>query len=156
VRFFRPDKDERAEHFELDDVQLNSKTDIGEFSIDAIDLNRRALRSLRDIRRRLTRCDELVAEGVLALKRFHIDQLPPNIKKQAARTIRSAIKTASEAAEEIDYILTDYARSPLVDDEDVNPEEARQRAEQLADWKVLFPGNWRAPRGTRKGAPQKK
>jgi hypothetical protein len=142
VRFFRPDMDARSDHFELEGVQVKSKTDIGEFSIDAIDLNRRSLRTLRDIRQRLTRCDEMVAEGVLALRRFHIDRLSESIKQRAATTIRRAIKEATETADDIDELLSNYARSPLLgpdDDADADAKEARQRKAQMADWKALFP-----------------
>ena len=69
-RFFRPDADTHTDHFQLNGMRLEGRTPIGEFSIAAIDLNRLSLRKLRDIRQRLTRCDELVAEGVLALRRF--------------------------------------------------------------------------------------
>ena len=88
---------------------------------------------------------ELVSQGVLALKQFHIDQLPPTIKLQAARTIGRAITAADEAADEIDTILQNYARSPLVDSE--LDDTSKDRAANLADWKMLYPGSWRAPRG---------
>ena len=34
VRFFRPDQDAHADHFELNGIRLDSKTGIGEFTVD--------------------------------------------------------------------------------------------------------------------------
>jgi len=142
VRFFRPDTDHREDHFELSDIRLNSKTTIGEFTIDAADLNRAALRKLRDIRRRLTQCEEMVAGGVLALRRFHTDQLPPEIKRRAVTSIQQAISFADGAAAEIDAILEDYAKSPVLGQNDA----VEQGKMAMGEWRRLYPGNWRAPR----------
>ena len=90
-RFFRPDQDAYPEHFQVRGVRVEPKSHAGEYSIEALDLNRLALRRLRDIRKRLTKCDQLVAEGVLALRKFHIDQLPSNVKALAASSIISRL-----------------------------------------------------------------
>ncbi len=130
--------------------QLEQADRIGEFSIEAIDLNRLALRKLRDIRQRVTKCAELVTSGVLALRRFHIDQLPPDVKGSAAATIAQAIKAAEGTADEIDSLLRQYAHSPLIDPDPESDKRAKERAAKLEGWNVLHPGSWRAPRAMAK------
>src|SRR6266446_2489582 len=86
-RFFRPDQDLHQEHFQQNGLRLEAKSNVGYYSVEALDLNRSPLRRLREIRERLTQCDRLVVEGVLGLRRFHIDQLPPKVKGPALRAI---------------------------------------------------------------------
>jgi len=79
-RFFRPDEDVRADHFTRTAIFLEPVTEVGNFSIQTLDLNRRGLLKLRELRKRLADCDPLVSEGILALRSFHIDQLPREVK----------------------------------------------------------------------------
>jgi HNH endonuclease len=154
LRHFRPDRDQRSDHFQLSGVRLNPMSDIGEFSIETIELNRLKLRKLRDLRRRLTQCDEMVSDGVWALRHFQIDQLPSHIKGKAAAAIADAAKVAARIAGEIDEILSDYARSPFADPDPEAEAQAKARATQLRVWQALYPGSWRArdskPSGTRR------
>lgn len=143
-RFFRPDEDAYSTHFELSGIRLEGKTNVGSYSIEAIDLNRLALRKLREIRRRLTECDKLVAEGVVALRKFHIDQLPPHVKRKVAGTIAKASAVASQMRDDIDNLLRKYARSPLIDPDPDGEARAKARSKKLSDLRILFPGTWRA------------
>ena len=155
-RFFRPDQDNYRDHFEKDGIRLKSKSAVGDFSIEALDLNRHTLLKLRQIRDRLTKCDQLVSEGVLSLRRFRIDQLPSNVKGPAVRAIRKMDEVANEIAEEIDSLLRDYARSELIDP-DTDPESAERnekRLEKLKKMEILYPGKWR--HRDRKESTQKK
>ncbi len=148
-RFFRPDQDRYHENFKNRGVRLEAKTNTGHFSIEAIDLNRLSLRRLRDLRNRLTACDRYVAEGVAALRRFHIDQLPPHFKAKAARNIRKAAEVGEELATKIDDILRQFASSPLVGPDPEAPAAAAERAARLKKMERLYPGAWRAPRKER-------
>ncbi|MGD0026527.1 MAG: HNH endonuclease [Xanthobacteraceae bacterium] len=156
LRFFRPDNDLYEDHFQLSGIRLNSKTKVGEFSIEAIDLNRQALRRLRDLRRRLTNCDEHVAAGILALRSFHMDQLPQPVKGSAARTVSQAIAVGERMADEIDALLRDHARSTLIDPDPESEKRAAERSRKMDAWKALHPGNWRAPRKPAQGRNSKK
>jgi hypothetical protein len=147
VRHFRPDTDFRSDHFELSGIRLNGKSPIGEFSIETIDLNRLKLRKLRDLRRRLTECDQMVAEGVRALRSFRLDELPPHIKGKAGATIATAVRAADRMVVEIDAILADYARSPFADDDPEAEARARERAANVRAWQELYPGAWRVRAG---------
>jgi uncharacterized protein (TIGR02646 family) len=151
-RFFRPDQDLHQEHFEKSGLRLTARSNTGNYSVEALDLNRHSLLKLREIRGRLLECDRLVVEGVLGLRNFHIDQLPPSIKGAAVRAINQASVAADQFANNIDSLLHDYARSPLIDPDPAQESEAHaeERAAKLKQWQVLYPQIWRAPRRPRK------
>jgi hypothetical protein len=152
-RFFRPDEDRYQDHFRKDGVRLQSLTNTGYYSLEALDLNRLSLRRIRDIRERLHKCDRLVLEGVLGLRSFHIDRLPPTVKGKAARAIRQVMSMAERMADDIDSVLRSFARSPLIDPDPELEARAEERAANLQPVQALYPGNWRAPRrkAARKG-----
>lgn len=143
VRYFRPDSDVRSDHFELSGVRLEAKSRVGQFSIDTIELNRAALRRLRNIRQRLHDCDQLVSEGVRALRQFRLDELPSTLKGSASATIANAANVAERMANEIDQLLSGYARSPLADIDPDAEARATDRARKINAWQALHPGAWR-------------
>lgn len=150
IRFFRPDSDYWQDHFERRGERLDAMSSVGSYSIDALDLNRKGLRILRSLRERLTGSDVHIAAGVLALKRFPIDRLPPSVKATAVRYISQSIAVRNDLADEIDRLLRDFAKSPLIEEEPDPDFEARTRERQarLAETEALHPGNWRTPRKT--------
>lgn len=142
-RFFRPDEDIWEHHFEGSGYRLNHRTEVGEFSIETLDLNRQSLRRLREIRTRLTNCNEHITKGVIGLRRFKIDQLPASIRAQAVAAINRATAGADTIANQVDTVLEAAAKSPLLD---VDIEKAVRRAARragLAELKGIFPGAWR-------------
>jgi hypothetical protein len=112
-RFFRPDSDLHEDHFQESGRRLQGKSHVGQYSIEALDLNRLSLRRLREIRERLTECHGLVVEGVLGLRKFPIDRLPPNVRGRALSAINRAGAAGTKIVDGIDSLLRDYARSPL-------------------------------------------
>ena len=148
-RFFRPDEDRYPDHFQIDGVRLQTRSNTGYYSVEALDLNRLSLRRIRDIRGRLHKCDRLVLEGVLGLRSFHIDRLPPTVKGKAARAIRQAISMADKMADDIDTVLRNFARSPVIDSDPEFEARAEERAANMQALQALYPGNWRAPRKKR-------
>ena len=148
-RFFRPDQDVYQEHFHTNGIRLESTSNVGYYSIEALDLNRLALRRLREIRERLTKCDRLVTEGVFGLRNSHIDNLPQSIKGKALRAISRATDIANRIPDEIDALLREHARSPLVDPDPEAASRAEERASKLEGLQNLHPGRWRAPRKSR-------
>lgn len=151
IRFFRPDTDYWHEHFKKQGYRLEKVSNVGGFSIDALDLNRAALRKLREIRERLFRCDEYIAEGISALLRFKIDRLPPHIRGRAVKHIRDAVDFRATLTGALEQILSEFARSPLLDveSEDELRERGRERQARLKEVEDLYPGTWRASRGKR-------
>jgi hypothetical protein len=148
-RFFRPDQDLYQEHFQQDGFRLDAKSNVGYYSLEALDLNRFPLRRLREIRERLTQCDRLVVEGVLGLRKFHIDQLPPKVKSQALRAINQVSVVAEKMADDIESLLRDYARSTLIDPAPESEAHAEERTAKLQQLQALYPEKWRAPRKKR-------
>jgi hypothetical protein len=147
-RFFRRDSDYWRDHFERRGYRLESTSKVGSFSIDALDLNRKALRTLRELRERLTECDEHIAEGILALRRFPIDRLPPQIRSRALKFINQAVTVRDDLVNAIELVLRESAKSPFLDVES-GPEleeRTRERQARLKEAEALYPGNWRAPR----------
>ena len=151
LRFFRPDLDRYTDHFEKHDLLVHHKSTIGYYTENALDLNRLGLRRLRDIRQRLATCDDFVLGGLLALRRFPLDQLPTNLKGRAARSITSAIAFGENISRNVDDLLRANGRSTLIDDDTESETRARERAaklKQLSD--TLQPGALKATRGGRR------
>lgn len=149
-RFFRPDQDIRSEHFERSDVYVKEKTNVGYYTINALDLNRKALRRLRELRSRLSQTDQYIVEGITALRQFPLDALPMPIRAQAIQKVKEAMDVADDLAEAIDSVLRDYVKSPLADPDGEAEQRAKQRAKQLQELQAMYPGAWRAPRKRRK------
>jgi hypothetical protein len=143
VHFFRPDNEVRGDHFRLNGVLLEHKSKVGDFSIIALDLNRLMLRRLRELRRRLSECEAHVAEGIIALRRFPIDQLPSHIRGKASSAIKNSTATADGIADRIDAILKANAKSPLVDEDPNANEERLAKQKRINDFQALHPGVWR-------------
>jgi HNH endonuclease len=150
-RFFRPDQDVHQDHFQRNGVRLEGITNVGRYSLEALDLNRLSLRRLREIRERLTECHSLVTEGVLGLRRFPIDRLPRAIRSKAYSAITRAGAVGIAIADRIDEVLRDYARSALIDPDPESQARAEERVTELERFEALYPGTkWRAPKATRK------
>ena len=157
-RFFRPDNDVRSEHLAISGQRLSHLSRIGEFSIDALDLNRLALRRTRELRRRLHDCDMHVSSGVTALRTFRIDQIPSQIRARALKAIESVSDMAAETSESVDDFLKQVARSPVLD-EDLELVERRAEADdKMRATQALYPGKWRGRKVRKKQAesPDKK
>lgn len=148
IAFFRPDEHAFADHFERDNCRLKEKSGVGNFTIEALDLNRDALQRLRDIRLRISECDEFVAAGVRALRAFPIDQLPPKIRTRALETINRFAEMEANIVDDLDALLKNYAISPL-DPDEPDAAEGQRNSERLANLRkteALFPGVWRGRR----------
>jgi hypothetical protein len=149
-RFFRPDQDIRSDHFERNEIWLREKTNTGFFTINALDLNRKSLKRVRELRARLSECDQYIVEGITALRAFPIDTLPKDVRAKAIKKIEEAMDVAEDLAAAIDSVLRDFAKSPLVDPDGDAEQRAKERAKQLQDLQAMYPGSWRPPRKRRK------
>ncbi len=145
-RFFRPDQDIRSEHFERNEIYIREKSNVGYFTIQALDLNRANLKRLRELRARLIECDEYIVEGITALRAFPADTLPKSIRTTALEKIKKAMNVAEDLGAAIDSVLRDFAKSPLVDPDGDAEQRAKERAKQLQELEAMYPGSWRAPR----------
>lgn len=143
-RFFRPDNDRYSDHFRRNGIRVSALTNVGSFSIDALDLNRLSLRRIREIRERLAKCDQLVLGGVRSLRDFPIDQLPTNIRAKAVGVIQNAVTAANNLRDQLDSLLRSWARSPLLDDDPEIKARTRQRLSGLRRLEAIYPETWRA------------
>lgn len=151
-RFFRADHDLQSEHFLVEGVRVKHKTNVGEYTIEALDLNRLTLRRIREFRQRFEACVPLVEEGVRGLREFPYDQLPMGIRGQALKAINKARSAEETMSEKIDALLRAFAQSPILEPE-VGPEYNQRladRRENLSRIEGLYPGKWRAPRASDK------
>lgn len=147
IRFFRPDVDRYTEHFVRSGVRIAALTKLADFTVEALDLNRLALRKLRELRARLIQCDQMVVAGIRALSTFRIDQLPPEIRQSAMSAIRQLDKMQISVATALNDVLREHARSPLLDEDPDHDAERRARLKRLKGIEALYPGSlWRAPR----------
>jgi 5-methylcytosine-specific restriction endonuclease McrA len=146
VRFFRPDQDKYGDHFERNDRLLKHKTPIGEFTILACFLNRGTLQKIRDVRDRLSACDESVQASLKKIGEIRIDQLPVSIRGRAVKYIRDAEAHGDKIPEMIDEFLRNMAKSHLLDSDPEADSKAAVRQKDLKHLEGLHPGRWRGPR----------
>jgi hypothetical protein len=145
-RFFRPDEDVHEAHFTPSGVRVDAASNTGYYTIHALDLNRQALRRVRELRERLCESDRFVAHGIAALATLALDKLKPELRARVMKDVET-IKTKENAqAGYIDDSLARFARSPLLDSDDEVEARAKDRGAQLSVLKQIFPGSWRAPR----------
>ena len=150
-RIFRPDEDLFLENFARDGSKLKELTTTGWFSIEALDLNRESLQRLRELRSRLSDCEEHITAGILALRSFGIDRLPNHLRSPAARSISSLISAHGTIVAAIESVLRQNAASLLIDDDGTAELRQKSRAAKLKATEALYPGgDWRARRKKRK------
>lgn len=154
-RFFRPDQDLRSAHFEKDGIYIGSKTEVGRFTISALDLNRRTLKRVRELRERLGECNRWVIDGIQALRAFPMDTLPLDIRARAKRKISEAEDAAQEIAIGMDAVLNEYAKSALLDPDEEAPERAKAREAYLKESAAMVPGFLFTPRKRRAKSKRK-
>lgn len=157
VRLFRPDHDVHDDHFNLanDSVRLSSATPTGDFTIEALDLNRKDLRDLRRDRRALYRNEAAVTAGLQAIRTARIDRLAPEVRFRLQRILTDLARDAALLAAEIDNeLLRMLASSPNLDP--LPPDEERaneERVKALRKRKAVFPGAWSARARKKQPAP---
>ena len=151
-RFFRPDLDVRLEHFRFNGVLVESDTNVGNFTITFMDLNRRGLQRIRELRSRLIEGSMLVSEGIMALRSFPLDQISQEFRSRAHRFIDSVLEQEAEYIEDIDSLLRAYAKSPLIEDEESAADiaEKKERVKALRKGQGMYEGAW-SGRSKKKG-----
>ncbi len=147
IRFYKADEDEYAEHFRLDGERLEALTKTGWYTDLMLELNRLNLRRLRRLRRDARIADAYVRDGVAALKHYKIDEIPPSIRGRAYKLIHDLSLVADELADDVEKVLSAYARSVMIDLDPEAEKNAKDRAEKMHEPMALYPGGmWRAPR----------
>jgi hypothetical protein len=148
-RFFKADVDFFGDHYVFGGLRLTGRSNIGEFTIDALHLNRSALRKLRESRQKLAKCDEHVSRGMFGLRKFSIDQLPRPIRLKAKRLIEEWLERGDTIPDKVERVIRELNRSELLDPETEDTGQAVERARRLKLLESRYPpGPWRAGRGT--------
>lgn len=126
-RFYRPDFDDPETHFETRAANhrfIDSRTaDVGEYTIQQLDLNRRSLRELRDLRQRLAESTRVIAHGLNVLANVRIDTLPKGLRLRFQQ-IRKELNESSEVVTK--QMIGAINKSPLLATEDESPSPARR------------------------------
>lgn len=146
VRFFRPDHDRYSDHFERSGLRLNPLSKAADFTIDALDLNRSALRRLRKIRTTLYECESAITAGFMGLRTYKLDRLPARLRFRAMKAIKQLQVEHENVVRIIDAVLRENAASPLLDPDADALERSEARKRKLAKTEAIYPGDWRAPR----------
>jgi hypothetical protein len=145
--YFRPDRDVYGDHFELKGLLVRYKTPVAFYTINALDLNRKALQRLRELRQRMLKCDEYMLKGIKGLREFQLDQLPPQFRGRALTSINQTVRGVRKLGSSIDRLLMANARSPLIDEDEETQLRAKERKERLKQIEGLRPGmlkGWKA------------
>jgi hypothetical protein len=152
IRFFKADEDVRSEHFKPSGMRVEGTTKAGEYTVDAVDLNREGLRRIRALRRTLLDNEHFVAEGVAALASFPFDRIGPQVRGEALAAINEALKITEDAFDDFDQLLMEFAKSPLLIDEETEEERTRnkERLKRLRTQEGVHPGMWRGRHSRRK------
>ena len=140
-RFFRPDQDLLDAHFELKGIRLEGRTrEVGEYTIQVLNLNGQPLRRLREIRERLFQSAAAVAAGTRALDKVSIETLP-TASRMRFLELRAQLKASARHldSELDDVLLREFNRSPLLDKDPNAGAVARERREFLKGIKALAP-----------------
>lgn len=145
-KFYRPDNDVFGEHFRPSGIRVEPESKTGEYTIEALDLNRQSLRRVRELRSRLGLLGAQVAEGLQGLKGVKLDRLSGPLRGRALTAIRNAEHVEERLASAIDDLLESLLRSPLLDEDAEAGERAVDRSKILEQLEVMFPGSWRGRR----------
>jgi hypothetical protein len=148
-RFFRSDEDSYPTHFAAENHRVKHLSNVGEFTIETLELNRLSLRRLREIRERLQNTDDFISSGIMALRHYKIDQLPREIRSRALSAIQHMDEVTENTAQAIDTILRHAAKSPYLDNDPDKEIGRSDRREKLSTWKGMHPGKWRGRQNKR-------
>lgn len=145
-RFYRPDKDMHSDHFGGSGRRIHGLTNTGEFTNDAVDLNRKMLQRIREMRTVLYDSSELATQGKAGLKSLRIDTLPIALRSKAVAIMNSLADKENSVAVTIDEMLKTHAKSPLLDeDSDSDGRKAAARG-KIASLRAMYPGTWSGSR----------
>jgi hypothetical protein len=138
LRFFKADVDDASDHFTVDGNELRGRTLIGNFTIEALDLNRKTLVRIREIRANLAESLEEIAFGIRALKGSQLDKMS-NAQKMRFGLAAHEMEADSRG---VDLMLRKFCSSELLDEDDETKERTKMRRAHLRAWRVQFPDPW--------------
>lgn len=135
----RPDHDNPGNHFELKGYLLIGKTHTGDFNIEWLDLNRRQLIVLRELRKRFSEANDYIAFGILRLISFKIDKIPRDKRLTFQKIRKRVLGKKGQLERSINSVLREFAHSPLLNDDPRKKEHIKKRKEFLRQSKAITP-----------------
>lgn len=135
----RPDQDFHWDHLELEKYILKGKTHTGEFNIHRLELNRRNLRRLREIRERIFNAKDFIAFGIHKLSRYSIDKIKRQRRFNFLKLKEKVVQRDVQISESLECVLKRFAKSPLLDEDPDKIKGQKRRREYLQKQKALKP-----------------
>lgn len=136
LRFLKVDTDDPADHLALSEdsgTRLVHRTkEVGEYTVEKLNLNRQPLRRLREVRLRLYESRQAILSGIRSLKGQNVQDLPRTARMKFAE-IRSGLINRTEAAfgKVDDELIRAVGRSRYLDPPSGCDSDARGRREYL-------------------------
>jgi hypothetical protein len=132
-------------------------TNVGKYTVDAVDLNRETLTRIRKMRRELLDYDGFIDEGATALAGFALDKLEPKYRERAKAAIKKVLKTTEDAFDDFNEALGRMAMSVVLHDLEPGEQEIERDKARLAwlkNTEAIYP-NIRRGRGHKKNKKKK-
>ncbi|MEE8395682.1 MAG: hypothetical protein V3S29_06475, partial [bacterium] len=121
-----------------DPTEFEKKTEAGGYHIDVVNLNRPTLKRLREYRARLHKSRDFIAFGVRKLRGIRADNLPKTTRAPFIRSRDTFSKMPADADRALDWVLKDFARSPLLPDPEIE-ERTTPRRRALHSYGAILP-----------------
>jgi len=134
---FRPDQHNPDDNFSLKNLRVEGTTEIGEYTIQCVDLNRLQLRRMRDIRSRVHKSYNVVLGGLRALHGIPLDRFPPTIRANVIKLKSDLQNQGQTMAHVLDDLLRRISRSSLLDSDPDQKERTKSRREHLKRLEAL-------------------
>ena len=135
----RADEEDPDDHFESKGELLCHKTETGEFNIMLFDLNRKGLRRARDLRSRYHGAFNDIMLGINQLASIKIERADRNKRPIFAHFKKEMSTKAKVLTLELDQLLKEFARSPLLDIDPDKKNRIKKRAAYLKKQKAIVP-----------------
>lgn len=134
-RFVRPDVDDPNEHFSLleDRKRIEATSKPGEYTFEILNLNRKVLMDIRDLRNRMALSADAIIGGLQALNEIRLDRLHPALRSKFKLAAERASGQHGKLQEELDRsaIVRVLNESPLLDPDPDKHLHARRRKQYL-------------------------
>ena len=140
-RFLRLDEDDPRDHYEIRGIRLYSITVPGEYTIQVLNLNRKCLRDLRELRLRLGKSKAEISAGLQAIRNLRLDKLHPDQRSRFLRTVDTTQSQAARLREqsESELVVRVLNHSPLIDSDPERAELVASRREYLRSIRANAP-----------------
>jgi hypothetical protein len=135
----RVDQGDPDDHFESRGELLYHRTETGEFNIMLFDLNRKGLRRIRNLRTRCHGSINGIILGLTQLASIKIERARKDKRPIFAHFKKEMARKGEELAMELDQILREFARSPLLDIDPERKNRIKKRAAYLKKQKAILP-----------------